>query len=133
MRLGLRVRDLFAEPYGRPLRYQAVHQLVGVCGPVPGSGSPRICCATRGPPTCCAMGSASASNTSDQALDGDQLPSFNHSLLFARSPSTRSRALGVSCSRDRDTFTFDVVPSRHFGGGGGAARGSEWLFRKVRL
>ena len=28
MRLGLRVRDLFAEPYGRPLRYQAVHQLV---------------------------------------------------------------------------------------------------------
>ena len=43
--------NLFAAPYGAPLRYQAVHKLVGRLGAGPESVSTSICSATARPPT----------------------------------------------------------------------------------
>ena len=59
VRLGLRVRE--------PVRRSRTGGRCGTrpctswsagCGPAPGSSSPCTCCATPGPPTCCAQGSA---------------------------------------------------------------------------
>ncbi len=51
--------NLFAQPYGRPLRYQAVHQLVRRLRAAPGFTSPCTCCDIPGPPSCYAPGSVS--------------------------------------------------------------------------
>src|SRR5664279_6041022 len=51
--------NLFAEPYGRPLRYQAVPQLVQRLRARTGISFTCTCSAIPGPPTCSAMVSAS--------------------------------------------------------------------------